>query len=129
MPERTITVRIPQILDAWLDAVADVRKTTRSQVVRDSISSFVVRESARVARTRHYAVIGLIARQEAWNPVDDYLAAADEIAAIRQGPASVGGGPLGEPGQEASAPAPSPRAARRPRKAALGSDGEAEPSP
>jgi Arc/MetJ-type ribon-helix-helix transcriptional regulator len=80
VPDPRITVRLPPALDAWLTAVADVRQTNRADVVREAISWVAARESARVARTRHYRVIGLLAAQEAWNPVEDYLRASDELA-------------------------------------------------
>jgi hypothetical protein len=48
-------------------------------VIRAAISRLAARETERVARTRHYRVLGVIARQEQWNPVDDYLRAAGEV--------------------------------------------------
>ncbi|HME04265.1 MAG TPA: hypothetical protein VKG38_14685 [Solirubrobacteraceae bacterium] len=63
---------------AWLDAVADVRGQSRAEIVRQAIRWYCVRETARIERTRHYALIGYLAKQEAWNPVDDHLAAVEE---------------------------------------------------
>ena len=74
-----ITVRLLPLQVAWLDAVAAVRQTNRSEVIREAITWLAARESTRVERTRHYRVIQLIARQEAWKPVDDYLREAGEV--------------------------------------------------
>jgi hypothetical protein len=79
MRSRKMSVRMTGIEWAWLDAVADVRGESHSEVVRLAIAWFCVRETERVERTRHYALIAYVARQEAWNPVDDHLR---EIAAV-----------------------------------------------
>jgi hypothetical protein len=69
-------VQLTALEDAWLTAVADVRGVSRPAAVREAISWLAARETARVSRTRHYRVIGYIARQEIWNPVDELLDAA-----------------------------------------------------
>jgi Arc/MetJ-type ribon-helix-helix transcriptional regulator len=74
-----VSVKLSPLQDAWLTAIADVRGATRSDVVREALSWLAARETDRIARTRHYRVIGLIARQEAWNPVDDYLRTVREV--------------------------------------------------
>jgi hypothetical protein len=74
-----ITVRLLPLQLAWLDAVAAVRQTNRTEVIREAITWLAARESDRVSRTRQNRVIQLIARQEEWNPVDDFLAAAREV--------------------------------------------------
>lgn len=80
MSDRIITVRLAPLQDAWLTAIADVRNTTRSEVLREAITRLAARESDRVARSHHYHVLGVIARQESWNPVDDYLRKSDQLA-------------------------------------------------
>ncbi len=66
-------MQLSPLQDAWLSAIAEVRGTTRQEVVREAISWVAARESTRVSRTRHYRLIGYLAEQEAWNPVDDHL--------------------------------------------------------
>jgi hypothetical protein len=83
MLSRKMSVRMTGIEEAWLDAVADVRGETRAEVVRRAISWFCVRETERVERSRHYALIAYVAQQEAWNPVDDHLHAASGEEARR----------------------------------------------
>jgi Arc/MetJ-type ribon-helix-helix transcriptional regulator len=138
MADRTITVRLPPRLAAWLDAVADVRKTTRSEVVRESIAWLAARESAQVARTRHYAVIALISRQERWNPVEDFLRDAEDLAAIRElGDEALDGALAGrrqaaEPAAEVGRPEGAGGPPAAPSDAASApalATGEAEPSP
>jgi metal-responsive CopG/Arc/MetJ family transcriptional regulator len=68
-----MSVRMTGTQRAWLDAVAEVRGESHSDVVRRAISWFCVRETERVERTRHYALIAYVSRQEAWNPVDEHL--------------------------------------------------------
>lgn len=70
-----MSVRMTAVEGAWLDAVAEVLGVSRAEVVRQALSRFCVRETARIERTRHYAIIGYLARQEDWNPVDDHLGA------------------------------------------------------
>jgi hypothetical protein len=68
-----VTVRLDGVQLAWVDAIADVHKCSRAAVLREALRYFSARESDRIARTRHYAVIGLIARAERWDPITDYL--------------------------------------------------------
>lgn len=78
-----LTVRLTPVQAAWVDAIADTRGTSRSAVVRDALTGLAARETVRVQRTRHYRLIGLLARQEHWNPVDEYLhgGAVDRLTA------------------------------------------------
>jgi hypothetical protein len=70
----SVTVRLDAVQAAWLDALADVHQCSRAAVLREALLYFIARESVRVERTRHYAVIGMIARAERWDPITDYLA-------------------------------------------------------
>ena len=69
-----VTVRLDAVQLAWLDALADVHECSRAAVLREALRYFSARESVRIARTRHYAIIGLLARAERWDPISDYLA-------------------------------------------------------
>ena len=69
-----ITVRLDPIQAIWVDAIADLHETTRAAVVREALGHLAARESVRVRRTRHYALLREVARLEAWDPVTDYLA-------------------------------------------------------
>jgi metal-responsive CopG/Arc/MetJ family transcriptional regulator len=71
---QAVTVRLDRVQLAWLDALADVHDCTRAAVLREALRYFIARESVRIQRTRHYAIIGLISRSERWDPVSDYLA-------------------------------------------------------
>jgi hypothetical protein len=66
-------LQLSPIQDAWLTAIAEVRGCSRPDVIREALEWVAARETDRVSRTRHYALIGFIAKQEMWNPIDDYL--------------------------------------------------------
>ncbi|HEX3519521.1 MAG TPA: hypothetical protein VHT29_10860 [Solirubrobacteraceae bacterium] len=42
-------------------------------MLREALQWVASRETVRVERTRHAQLIGYIARQELWNPIDEYL--------------------------------------------------------
>jgi hypothetical protein len=69
-----VTVRLDGVQLAWLDAIADLHSCSRAAVLREALRYFSARESTRIARTRHYKVIGLRARAERFDPITDYLA-------------------------------------------------------
>lgn len=68
-----VQVRLDGVQAAWLDALADLHGVTRSAILREALLYLSARESARVARTRRYALLGEIAKAERWDPVTDYL--------------------------------------------------------
>jgi hypothetical protein len=68
-----VTVRLDRVQLAWLDAIAQVHSCTRAAVLREALRYFTARESGRIERTRHYAVVALVARAERWDPITDYL--------------------------------------------------------
>lgn len=71
---RRVSVQLDAVQSAWLDALADLRGCSRAAVLRDALTYLSARESVSVQRTRHYAVIALIARAERFDPISDYLA-------------------------------------------------------
>jgi predicted transcriptional regulator len=71
---RRVTVQFDPVQAAWLDALADLHNCSRAAILREALSWYSARESARVSRTRYYKAIGLAARASKWDPISDYLA-------------------------------------------------------
>jgi Arc/MetJ-type ribon-helix-helix transcriptional regulator len=69
-----VSVRLDALQVAWLDALAAVHNVSRSDVLRLALSYLSARESARIARTRHYDAVALAARAQRWDPISDFLA-------------------------------------------------------
>jgi predicted transcriptional regulator len=74
MLPRRVTVQLDPVQIAWLDALAELHKCSRAAILREALSWYSARESARVSRTRYYTAIALAARASKWDPISDYLA-------------------------------------------------------
>jgi hypothetical protein len=71
---RRETVGLDAVQAAWLDAVADLWGCSRAAVLREALRYLAARETVRVARSRHYALIGELSRAERFDPIGDFLA-------------------------------------------------------
>jgi hypothetical protein len=74
---RRVTVQLDPVESVWLEALADLHKCSRAQVLRDGLSWYAARETTRVSRTRYYRLIALASRASEWDPISDYLAGRD----------------------------------------------------
>jgi hypothetical protein len=74
MKARRVTVQLDPVQSVWLEALAGLHNCSRAAVLREALSWYSARESARVSRTRYYQAIALAARASEWDPISDYIA-------------------------------------------------------
>lgn len=74
-----LTVRLDPVQAAWVTGLAELHGCTQADVMREALRYLAARESARIGRTRYYAVIALAARASAWDPISDYLAGREVV--------------------------------------------------